>query len=162
MPKKKEKSSTKKLKEKRKKELKKQKKLKKENSTKEILKRDQERRDSKRISSVTDKASEVRSFKEPRVHKAEILLRVGRKLDFLELEKHVIKNGEKSRKFKFIYGVPYWTIQSTGELSNKHSILTEDTNTDEFGILLAREQILIPSEKWMTKSKKKKKKKKEQ
>lgn len=69
-----------------------------------------------------------------------VKLRLGKKTDFLELDKY---EGKK-KVWKPRFGLPYWMINSKGKIENKPYILDEDTDLKEFSNYLVREQILVP------------------
>lgn len=71
---------------------------------------------------------------------AAIKLKVAKKIDFLEVEKVV-----KGRKvWRAITGVPYWMLDSNGEIENKNYIFDDSTDFKTFSDYLNRKQILIP------------------
>ena len=55
------------------------------------------------------------------------------------------KPGKKGGKIKKLRkGMPYWMINSKGKIENKNYVLTEATDSQDFGVYLLKEQILIP------------------
>ena len=70
-------------------------------------------------------------------------LRVAVKMDFLELDKYIQKDKKKVKSWKMMKGIPYWMFNSKGVIENKNYILSDDTDLEEFGSYLLREQILI-------------------
>lgn len=87
-----------------------------------------------------------KKLKKAKSIKHEIKLRIAKKKDFLEVDKHYIKNGKKKTKWKLRVGVPFWMYNSKGEIENKNYIMHEDFDLDDLGIYLSKEQILIPLE----------------
>lgn len=87
------------------------------------------------------KVKKIKAKKEVKILDVNLKLRVGRKNDFIELDKY-LESGKK--KWKMREGIPYWCINSKGEVENDPYILSEDTDKSQFAELLVREQILIP------------------
>lgn len=71
----------------------------------------------------------------------ELKLRVANKTDFIELDTY-LEGGKK--KWKMVYGLPYWMINVKGEIENQPYVLRETTDKGDFADWLVREQILIP------------------
>ena len=90
------------------------------------------------------KKSKAKKEKKVKKIKAKINLRVAKRDDFMQIDKYVKKSNKQTKKFKPIYGKPYWMFNSKGVIENKPYILTEDTNFVDFADYLNREQILIP------------------
>lgn len=70
-------------------------------------------------------------------------LRIAKKHDFLDVEDS-LPNGKT--KWKMRLGVPFWLINSKGNIENKNYILTENTDKFDFADWLNKEQVLIPRE----------------
>ena len=87
------------------------------------------------------KSKKIKAKKEVKILDVNLKLRVGKKNDFIELDKY-LEGGKK--KWKMREGIPYWCINSKGEVENDPYILSEDTDKKQFSELLVREQILIP------------------
>ncbi|HET8829316.1 MAG TPA: hypothetical protein VFM79_08230 [Pelobium sp.] len=65
---------------------------------------------------------------------------VAKKSDFLEFKGYK-EGGGKIWQTKT--GVPYWCINSKGEIENENYIFKDTTDKETFALLLANEQILI-------------------
>ena len=72
-------------------------------------------------------------------YKKELTLKIAVKKDFLSFLGRV----KKKNKYEPKYGVPYFLINSKGEVENNNYIFTEETNIEEFNNYLLHEQILI-------------------
>tara|TARA_B100000953_G_scaffold300250_1_gene304414 strand:+ start:8296 stop:8481 length:186 start_codon:yes stop_codon:yes gene_type:complete len=49
-----------------------------------------------------------------------------------------------NKKWALRNGLPYWMINSKGEIENRNYILSDQTDAEEFGDYMKRGQILIP------------------
>lgn len=74
-------------------------------------------------------------------YKIKLELKVAQKQDLIEISGYK-PNGRK--KWKIRSGIPFWLINSKGEIENKNYILSEDTDTEDLGLWLLNEQVLIP------------------
>jgi len=61
--------------------------------------------------------------------------------DILQLD-FIYPSGKK--KFKLRHGVPYWLLNSKGQLENKNYVISEHTDAKELGVYLSNKQIFIP------------------
>lgn len=93
------------------------------------------------------KAKKQKKSKKVKLFKKEIVLRLASKKDFLEVEKIEKRNGKDVKVWKIREGIPYWCINSKGEIENKNYILDENTDLEHFNILLLREQVLVTKNK---------------
>jgi hypothetical protein len=74
----------------------------------------------------------------------EIKLKIAKKKDFLEIDRYEKRNGKQIKVYKQINGMPYWLINSKGDVENKNYILNEETDLKSFSNYLVRKQVLIP------------------
>ena len=79
-----------------------------------------------------------------RIITAEIRFKIAVKKDFLEVAKRL---SDGKVKWKPMEGIPYWLINSKGEVDNKNLVFDSDTDLQQFGIWLVHEQVLIPIDK---------------
>ena len=92
-----------------------------------------------------------------KVYKKEILFKVAAKLDFIKLD--FIQEGGK-KVWTSDFGIPYWIINSDGEIGNGNYVFNEDTDLEELSSFIKQKRVLITKKVFdLCKSKKKKKKK---
>lgn len=83
--------------------------------------------------------------------KIEIQLKKATKKDFVKYAGQVQKTDKFGKNYmtnKYLpkYGMPYWLINSKGNVEKQNYIFTENTDTSEFGKYLIGEQVLILKE----------------
>ena len=66
-------------------------------------------------------------------------LKIASKKDLIQIDKY-LGNGKK--KWKLLSGIPYWLINSKGEVENEPYILDENTDSEEFAEFLIREHLV--------------------
>lgn len=74
-------------------------------------------------------------------YKVKIKLRVATKKDLIVIDKYT-QGGKK--KWKLKEGIPFWLINSKGEIENKNYILSDDTDKEDLALWMLHEQLLIP------------------
>ena len=80
-----------------------------------------------------------KKVKKSKLHSKNLNLIIAKKQDFLQ----VIKYKGNTKVWGIIHGVPYWMINSKGEIENRNYILDENTDLNKFAEYVLREQILI-------------------
>ncbi len=61
----------------------------------------------------------------------------------MQLDKYIKKKGKDAKSWKMKHGIPYWLINSKGDIENANYILNENTDLEDFANYLNRQQVLI-------------------
>lgn len=71
----------------------------------------------------------------------ELRLRKATKKDFVEFSH--LKADKKGKVYKMKYGVPFWLINSKGEIERNNYRTHENMDVEEFKLLMIHEQVLV-------------------
>lgn len=71
----------------------------------------------------------------------ELRLRKATKKDFVEFSH--LKADKKGKVYKMKYGVPFWLLNSKGEIERNNYRTHENMDVEEFKLLMVHEQVLV-------------------
>ena len=83
--------------------------------------------------------------KKRKKYKTTITLQVASKEDLVEIDR-ITPSGKKIWKLR--EGLPFWLINSKGEIENRNYILSNNIDKEDLGLWMLHEQLLIPKKIW--------------